>query len=124
MPTPLCRLPDLAASLKLTASELASNAIAHSASGEEGAFFVAVLHFPHHGVGLRVCDMGPRGDRTSAPQEPPAALDALDLLGAEHGRGLALVALQSCRYGWTAPPEDRLTSVWAELPAALRGNAA
>ncbi|MFC3994870.1 ATP-binding protein [Nocardiopsis sediminis] len=112
---PYAQREDLADALRLVASELASNAIAHSASGQEGAYFITTVHFPHDTIGLRVMDQGPHPERPTRPQEPPHILSDADLLTAEHGRGLALIAVHSRRYGWTEPPGHPVHSVWVEL---------
>jgi anti-sigma regulatory factor (Ser/Thr protein kinase) len=83
-------------------SELAANAVAHTASGMGGVFTVEVLR---PGVGralVAVTDDGGRGE--------PAVQPASDL--AEGGRGLALVAALSSRWGYCAAGQGR--TVWAE----------
>ncbi|RCV48770.1 ATP-binding protein [Marinitenerispora sediminis] len=121
---PYSNSPDLADALRLVASELATNAIRHSASGEDGGFLIAALHFPHDCVTLRVFDLGPKTSAPTSPAEPPNVLDDPDLHDAEHGRGLALIALHARRYGWTRPPRHRVHSVWVELPVEPRLEAA
>jgi len=84
-------------------SELAANAIAHTASGSGGMFAVEVIR-PAGGVALiAVTDAG-------SPCEP-SVRDADDL--AEGGRGLALVAALASRWGHHRAPGGGRT-VWAE----------
>lgn len=87
------------------ASELASNAVAHTASGQpDGWFVVHVLLFPDR---VRVCvfDLGhPHNTPTlknSAPDQ-------------ETGRGLSLVAALAAQWGVQGDAAGR--TVWAELP--------
>jgi anti-sigma regulatory factor (Ser/Thr protein kinase) len=83
-------------------SELSANAIAHTASGAGGMFSVEVLR-PGDGVAcVAVTDAGGPGE--------PAARPADD--DAEGGRGLALVAACSSRWGHRAAGHGR--TVWAE----------
>jgi anti-sigma regulatory factor (Ser/Thr protein kinase) len=84
-------------------SELAANAIAHTASGAGGMFTVEVIR-PADGVALvAVTDAG-------SPREP-SVRDADDL--AEGGRGLALVAALASHWGHYAAMGGGRT-VWAE----------
>jgi anti-sigma regulatory factor (Ser/Thr protein kinase) len=83
-------------------SELAANAIEHTASGAGGVFTVEVIR-PRAGVALvAVTDDGCGGN--------PVIRRADDL--AEGGRGLALVAALSSRWGYRATGRGR--TVWAE----------
>lgn len=85
------------------ASELAANAIAHTASGRGGMFSVEVGR-PRDGVAfVAVADDG-------APTVPAVA-DPGDL--AEGGRGLALVEACSSRWGFRDDARGR--TVWAEV---------
>jgi serine/threonine-protein kinase RsbW len=85
-------------------SELAANAIAHSASGAGGLFTVEVVR-PAAGVArVAVTDAG-------GPREP-AIREAHDL--AEGGRGLALVAAMSSRWGYYDVDAGPGRTVWAE----------
>jgi anti-sigma regulatory factor (Ser/Thr protein kinase) len=91
-------------------SELAANAIAHTASGAGGVFTVEVV-LPAPGVArVAVTDAG-------APHEPairyPDAPGDLQCL-AEGGRGLALVAACSSRWGYRDADEGAGRTVWAE----------
>jgi anti-sigma regulatory factor (Ser/Thr protein kinase) len=91
-------------------SELAANAIAHTASGAGGVFTVEVVR-PAPGVArVAVADAG-------GPREPavrhPNELDDVDSL-AECGRGLALVAACSSRWGYRDRDEGVGRIVWAE----------
>jgi serine/threonine-protein kinase RsbW len=83
-------------------SELCANAITHTASGDGGAFIVSVA-YPRDGVArVAVTDEG----SSSVP-----AAGALDLT-AEGGRGLAMVAACTSRWGWAENCPGR--TVWAE----------
>jgi serine/threonine-protein kinase RsbW len=83
-------------------SELCANAITHTASGDGGAFIVSVT-CPGDGVArVAVTDEG----GSSVPSVGP-----LDL-AAEGGRGLALVAACTSRWGWAEAHPGR--TVWAE----------
>jgi len=83
-------------------SELCANAITHTASGDGGAFIVSVA-YPRDGVArIAVTDEG----SSSVP-----AAGALDLT-AEGGRGLAMVAACTSRWGWAENCPGR--TVWAE----------
>ena len=86
-------------------SELSANAIAHTGSGNGGVFIVEV-DLPRPGVArIAVTDQG-------APTSPslPAA-GRLDLM-AEGGRGLAMVAACTSRWGYADAHLGRI--VWAE----------
>jgi anti-sigma regulatory factor (Ser/Thr protein kinase) len=92
-------------------SELAANAVTHTASGAGGVFTVEVLR-PGAGRALvAVTDGGSRSEPTVRP--------ARDL--AEGGRGLALVAALSSRWGYCVAGQGR--TVWAEAtwPVAVPG---
>ncbi len=102
----------------LVASELASNAVAHSTRRPGGTFTVQ-LHTAQRAVELRVHDAG--GD--SVPEllpEPPDPLQRPDPLdgAAEHGRGLRLVDAYADR--WDHHTGDDGCTVWAAftLPGA------
>lgn len=84
-------------------SELAANAIEHTASGRGGTFTVEVRQ-PRDGVALvAVADDG------AATTPVVTAADGL----AEGGRGLALVAACSSRWGFRDGARGR--TVWAEV---------
>lgn len=86
------------------ASELAANAIMHTATGRGGAFAVEVVWQRQPGtVWLAVADGG-------APQDP---VEVDDIMG-EHGRGLMLVHGLSVRTGTAGDQHSRV--VWAEIP--------
>jgi anti-sigma regulatory factor (Ser/Thr protein kinase) len=75
-------------------SELSTNAIAHSASGRGGTFTVAV-DLPRDGVArIAVTDQGGASVPVARPLDPMAPG-----LMAEGGRGLALVAACTSRWG-------------------------
>jgi anti-sigma regulatory factor (Ser/Thr protein kinase) len=86
-------------------SELSANAIVHSASGNGGVFIVEVA-CPQDGTArVSVTDEG-------SPSVPVARpLGAVDP-AAEGGRGLALVAACTSRWGWAEAYPGR--TVWAE----------
>ena len=92
-------------------SELAANAVEHTRSGAGGTFTVAVGR-PRSGVAfVAVTDAGGPGE--------PTLGDAGEL--AEAGRGLALVAAFSSRWGYRGTARGR--TVWAEAtwPVSMRG---
>ena len=83
-------------------SELCANAVAHTASGNGGVFIVEV-DLPRSGVArVAVTDEG-------GPSLPAAG--SLDLM-AEGGRGLAMVAACTTRWGYADAYPGR--TVWAE----------
>jgi hypothetical protein len=89
-------------------SEFCANAIAHTASGHGGVFTVEVDR-PRDGV-ARVAVTDDGGASVPAP-------GALDLM-AEGGRGLAMVAACTSRWGYTdaspGSPASHRRTVWAE----------
>ncbi len=88
--------------LMTCASELCANAINHTDSGNGGVFIVEV-DLPHPGVArIAVTDEG----SDTLPAAGPA-----DLMG-EGGRGLALVAAYTTRWGYADAHPGR--TVWAE----------
>ena len=89
-------------------SELAANAVAHTASGAGGVFAVEVSR-PAEGRALvAVTDLGGPGEPAIRPRN---AGDEL----AESGRGLALVAACSSRWGYRDAGDGRGRTVWAEV---------
>jgi anti-sigma regulatory factor (Ser/Thr protein kinase) len=87
--------------LVLVATELASNAVCHTASGRGGWFAVEITWYPTV-VRIAVADGG--GTRLPRVIEDP---------GAERGRGLLLVRGLSLRTGARGDHRGRL--VWAEV---------
>jgi serine/threonine-protein kinase RsbW len=88
--------------LLMCVSELCTNALAHTASGNGGVFTVEV-GWPRDGVAwVAVTDGG-------GPSVPAAG--ALDMM-AEGGRGLAMVAACTSRWGYVDAHPGR--TVWAE----------
>jgi hypothetical protein len=83
------------------ATELSSNAIRHTASGQGGCFGVEVTW---HGPVIRVT-VADRG----APQEPRVFQDPM----AEHGRGLLVVSGLAARSGVCGGEHGR--QVWADI---------
>jgi anti-sigma regulatory factor (Ser/Thr protein kinase) len=102
--------------LVLVATELASNAICHTASGHDGRFAVEVT-LCRSVVRIGVADGGGRG-RPRVIEDPAA----------ERGRGLLLVRALSVRTGACRAGAGRL--VWADIrwdavgPAAAQAGAA
>ncbi|AFR09224.1 MULTISPECIES: ATP-binding protein [Nocardiopsis] len=92
----------------LLASELATNAITHSASGRAtGKFEVCVLQAPGW-ARVEVRDLG------STTEEPePQHRDPYDT--AEHGRGLDLVEALSSSWGTEPRKDGRGRQVWFEI---------
>ena len=97
-------------------SELAANAVTHTASGAGGVFTVEVIR-PADGVALvAVTDAG--GTRRPAVSRGRAHGQL-----AEGGRGLALVEACSSRWGYRDAEDGGGRTVWAEAtwPVAIRG---
>jgi len=100
-------------------SELAANAIAHTASGAGGVFTVEV-HWPAPGVAVvAVTDAG--GSREPAIRQPSEATGPHDL--AEGGRGLALVAALSSQWGYRDIGGAGGRTVWAQATWPVRVSA-
>jgi serine/threonine-protein kinase RsbW len=83
-------------------SELCANAIAHTASGDGGTFIVSVALLGEGMARVAVTDSG----GSTIP-----SVGAFDM-AAEGGRGLALVAACTSRWGWGEAYPGR--TVWAE----------
>ncbi|MHB1430812.1 MAG: ATP-binding protein [Streptosporangiaceae bacterium] len=89
----------------LVVSELATNALRHTASGGPGGAFTVSVAVRSDGVMIAVDDLG------SQTSEPAAGEDADTL--AISGRGLPLVAAIAKEWGIAATKNGRC--VWAEL---------
>lgn len=88
----------------LAASELAANAVEHTASGEGGTFTVAVCTCGDLAF-LVVADQG----STKVPCFEGVPVNPWD---SEHGRGLLTVQMLSLHTGWDALPENAGIYVW------------
>ncbi|OLT24693.1 hypothetical protein BJF83_23960 [Nocardiopsis sp. CNR-923] len=95
--------------LELLLSELVTNALEHTASGQGGHFTVTLAYLDNKGIRLAVTDAGPR--HGAAPTIPH--VNEVDP-GLEHGRGLALVERLSRRWGFLGVQGAPLT-VWAVI---------
>jgi len=101
--------------LSACVSELAANAITHTASGAGGVFAVEVSR-PAEGLALvAVTDLGGPGEPAIRPW------DAADQF-AESGRGLALVAACSSRWGYHDADDGRGRMVWVEVTWPVAGS--
>ncbi|MFC4560679.1 ATP-binding protein [Nocardiopsis mangrovi] len=98
--------PDITTATLLT-SELATNAITHSASGSPGGKFEVTVYCAEGWSRVEVRDLG-------SPEQPrPQHRDPHDV--SEHGRGLDLVEALAAKWG-TEPRGDGLgRMVWFEL---------
>ncbi len=83
-------------------TELGSNALQHSASGQDGGWFAVEVTWRQSVVQVAVADCG-------GPAEPKVINDP----DGERGRGLLLVHGTSLRTGWTGDRRGRL--VWAQI---------
>jgi anti-sigma regulatory factor (Ser/Thr protein kinase) len=88
---------------RLLVSEAATNAVLHSASGEEGGSFEIRCRLARERLRVEVHDAG-------APQSPRRRVHQLDALT---GRGLELVDALSARWGWSGGSSGRV--LWFEL---------
>jgi anti-sigma regulatory factor (Ser/Thr protein kinase) len=86
----------------LLASELATNAIAHTASGMDGTFVVRVL-VQDGWLRTEISDLGSDTAPSVRPSGPPD----------ESGRGLRLVDMLASRWGFQGGPSGRV--VWFEM---------
>jgi serine/threonine-protein kinase RsbW len=86
----------------LLASELATNAIAHTASGMDGTFAVSV-HVQDGWLRMEISDLGSDTAPSLRPSRPPD----------ESGRGLRLVDVLASRWGFHGGPRGRV--VWFEM---------
>jgi serine/threonine-protein kinase RsbW len=101
---------DAADAAALAVSELATNAIEHTASGLPGGTFTVAITAVPRGVAIFVVDQGPR----------PAARTAARAWD-EHGRGLVVVAAIAAAWGSEASPGGRVT--WCVIAAGPAGPA-
>jgi anti-sigma regulatory factor (Ser/Thr protein kinase) len=97
-------------SLLACVSELAANAIAHTASGAGGVFTVEVTRLTPGMALVAVTDAG--GPREPAIRRAAESGDQCHL--AECGRGLALVDALASRWGYRALDIGAGRTVWAE----------
>ncbi|MFI0423778.1 ATP-binding protein [Spongiactinospora sp. 9N601] len=81
---------DAIADVTLLTSELVTNAVVHTASGDGGKVTVSVMEFPGGGILVQVADEG--GPTRPTPRVPD---DEFDL----HGRGLRLVDALAVTWG-------------------------
>jgi anti-sigma regulatory factor (Ser/Thr protein kinase) len=88
----------------LLISELVTNALLHSRSGEPGGRVTVVLCTGPAGILIQVSDGG-------GPSEPRVSTVPAD--GAEHGYGLVLVDALADRWGSICSPEGRVT--WCRI---------
>lgn len=103
------RVPeDLVATVELVVSELCTNAVEHTASGDEGGHFVLELETHPEHVRVSVVDLG-------APT-PPAISDEPASADAVSGRGLLIVAAVSKAWGTESVRVGR--RVWADVVGA------
>src|SRR6266536_3293449 len=92
----------------LVVSELATNALRHTASGAPDGTFLVVVWARQDGVRVAVCDLGAAG----RPAIKPASGDELQA----SGHGLVLVATVAKE--WGASRTKAGWRVWAELTGA------
>jgi len=101
-------------------SELAANAIEHTASGDDGVFTVEVSWAAEGAARVSVTDAGspfePAVGQVAEAATPHVTEDEPDPSFAEGGRGLILVAACSSRWGYrdAATGEGTGRTVWAE----------
>lgn len=95
--------------LELVVSELVTNALRHTRSGQDGEITMRILHLDGGRIRISVTDEGPRlGEAPTFPEiEPGLPFD-------DHGRGLFLVNQASRRMGVLGVLGGPLT-VWAVI---------
>ncbi|MGE5290246.1 MAG: ATP-binding protein [Micromonosporaceae bacterium] len=94
--------------LVLCASELAANAVLHTASGDGGFFSVEVVRTPECAARVLVTDAG----GSTVPVARTPAVGRIEELEAG-GLGLAVVAARASRWGYSCATPGR--TVWAEV---------
>lgn len=101
--------------VEMVASELAGNAIQHSASGRPGGKFILELADLRDGWQVRVVDEGGPQTPRLCPLASIEDAEDLDVLGdeVEAGRGLAMVAEVSSDWGVQGGQNSR--AVWAKI---------
>ncbi|MUL42549.1 ATP-binding protein [Streptomonospora sp. PA3] len=98
--------PEITTATLLT-SELATNAITHSASGTPGGKFEVTVDLAEGWARVEVRDLG-------SPEQPRAQhRDPYDT--SEHGRGLDLVDALAAKWGTESRPDGLGRLVWFEL---------
>ncbi|MFG2022036.1 ATP-binding protein [Actinomadura geliboluensis] len=103
------RVPDEVAGLvELVVSELCTNAVEHTASGEDGGSFVLELELQDGHVRVAVVDMG--AQTRPAVNDEPSGPDAVS------GRGLFIVESVSKAWGSESVRVGR--RVWADVVGA------
>ncbi|MGH3158983.1 MAG: ATP-binding protein [Streptosporangiaceae bacterium] len=93
---------DMADDAVVAVSELSTNSIRHSRSGQPGGLFtVGVVLRPGYYVRVEVSDDGGRWD--------------VRVCGAERGRGLAIVAALAGEANWGVAGDETARTVWARF---------
>ena len=89
----------------LVASELVSNAVIHTRSGQPGGMLILAVKVSEHpaAVCIRVRDAGTLGAPVLAAPGP----------GSEHGRGLAIIAALATE--WGSEPSGSGRATWCRL---------
>lgn len=111
---------DAVGRVELIVSELATNAIRHTHSGDPGESFTMRVNVTERGVWTEVRTLAPRRwnsvPHVVEPDDPSR----------EHGRGLFLVDRLASRWGRLAPWQEGVYSVvhWDGHPCAEDGRAA
>ncbi|MGI5120433.1 ATP-binding protein [Marinactinospora thermotolerans] len=102
---------DLVDTALLLVSELASNAVRHTRSGEPGGMLMVEVRRHAHEVTVEVCDQGPReGQPPSRPVVRSLSLET------EYGRGMALVDALATH--WDVRRHGPGLAVWFTLTAS------
>lgn len=100
----------------LLGSELATNAIRHSLSGQPGGSYTLLAHRHRDGLHLTCRDRGGLCEEDSQLKPTPGGLN----LNAESGRGLAMIDALST--GWGDNGNASFRSVWFHLAFDLSGS--
>jgi hypothetical protein len=98
---PAAMLDEVIDQAELITSELATNAIRHTRSGDPGQTFTIRVSLDDWGVWTQISTLAPRV-RCSVPHVAMTGCDPFT----EHGRGLFLVEQLATRWGTLAPWQD------------------